>query len=183
MRKKHINASLVMFYLLNCGVNTAMYIATFFLNIMRMYMYIMCAYYTYMFNFIYDLCHFKHVHCNPSIHIFHTGDSLGEVVFSHCFLYIISASVFSWKILNINITEFQYLSRFCKWSWNLEAYFWVHSFKLKQFGQLVSSAMKRKSLAHLQLEGWPPVLDSSYWYCISCCTGCPWALTIRNCLT
>ena len=126
MRKKHINASLVMFYLLNCGVNTAMYIATFFLNSMRMYMYIMCAYYTYMFNFIYNLCHisdFKYVHCNTSIRIFHTGDSLGEVVFSHCFLYIISASVFSWKILNMNITEFQYLSRLCKWSWNLEAYF------------------------------------------------------------
>lgn len=59
MRKKHINASLVMFYLLNCGVNTAMYIVIFFLNIMCTYVYIMCAYYTYMFNFIYDLCHDK----------------------------------------------------------------------------------------------------------------------------
>ena len=52
MRKKHIKASLVMSYVLNCGENTAMYIVTFSLNIMCMYMYIMCAYYTYMFNFI-----------------------------------------------------------------------------------------------------------------------------------
>lgn len=59
MRKKHINASLVMFYLLNCGMNTAMHIVIFFLNIMCMYVYIMCAYYTYTFNFIYDLCHDK----------------------------------------------------------------------------------------------------------------------------
>lgn len=49
MRKKHIKASLVMSYVLNCGENTAMYIVTFSL---KHYMYV----YVYLCVHIIHIC-------------------------------------------------------------------------------------------------------------------------------
>lgn len=124
--------------------------------------------------------------------IFHTEDSLGGVMLSHCFLCIVSATEFSWKILNLSVIEFQHFYRFCKQSWNLEAYIlssFFHS-NWNNLANLYQVAWCEWALSTCSLKAgllcWIVLISTAFpdpFFHFYLLHFVPWNPSLRNCLT